>query len=442
MDLLLLTTPPQHAAHNPKAQLNPKRLKVWLEQLPVTNVADTVRHLQIALQAMNEIPVAPGERFKLLELYGAFFENSVSYYDQIRIRSLSIKQAQRSALMQDVLWLYLNLANGYKIIVKEFFDSRTDANRDALYFNSIFRAMESLAHAILYARRVGEPVPDLTFLEFKQLFLLAEQHAVHNQPSKVTSCHDNTCALLLKHVCLFSLSDAQATENDDMLGLFTALEPYAMQCRLLAGELKAQRSGRYWLDLLEDSSLTACELVPEPIISPYLRILDIAPALAEIETTLKQPNASTTITLENEHRLLQSFVASARNSGRPHKAAVWPKTGLCALGHDSASFYLQHPGQAAQTATVEVYGGIEVRSLGDADTPISALFDCDIMSTPITDELIVSIAVQVDMPLQLDDLAALVTVRDGQPSVRAALIKNVEAFENGRTRVHISLLPA
>jgi cyclic-di-GMP-binding protein len=132
MDVLLLTTPPQHTAHNPKAELNPKRLKAWLEQLPVMNVADTVRHLQMALQAINEVPVAPGERFKLMELYGAFFNDSVSYYDQMRVRSLSIKEAQRSALLQDVLWLYLNLANGYKIIVKEFFDAHTNPARDAV----------------------------------------------------------------------------------------------------------------------------------------------------------------------------------------------------------------------------------------------------------------------------------------------------------------------
>jgi len=344
--------------------------------------------------------------------------------------------------MQDVLWLYLNLANGYKIIVKEFFDSHINPARDAMYFNSIFRAMESLSHAILYARRVGETIPGLTFLEFKQLFLLAEQHAVHNQPAKVASRHDNTCALLMKHVSLFSISDTAAAANDDMLALFTVLEPFAAHCMLIAGELKAQRSGRYWLDLLEDGGLTACDQLPQPDASPFLRIFDITPALTEIENSLKLRSASSTIMQENEQRLLQSFVASVRSGGRSRKVSVWPKTGLCALGHDSASFYLQHPGGAAQSATVEVYGGIEVRSLGDADAPVSPLFDCDIMSTPQTDELVVSIAAQVDASIQLDDLAALVTVRDGQPNVRAALIKSVEPFVNGRTRLHISLLPA
>jgi hypothetical protein len=311
-----------------------------------------------------------------------------------------------------------------------------------VYFNSIFRAMESLAHAILYARRVGETVPALTFLEFKQLFLLCEQHAVHNQPAKVTACHDNTCSQLLKHVNLFSLSDPAAAANEDMLALFSVLEPFAAHCMLLAGEIKAQRSGRYWLDMLEDGGLTACEQLSQPNISPFLRIFDITPALAEIETTLKHRNTSGSIMLENERRLLLSFVASVRSGGRLRKVSLWPKKGLCALGHDSASFYLQHPGHAAQSSTVEVYGGIEVRSLGDSDTPISPLFDCDIMPTPQTDELVVSIATQVDASIQLDDLAALVTVRDGQPNVRAALIKIVEPFENGRTRLHISLLPS
>ncbi|VAX03350.1 hypothetical protein MNBD_GAMMA20-197, partial [hydrothermal vent metagenome] len=142
MDFLLLTTPPQHAADNPAVERNAGRLKQWLTELPIMDAVETVRRLHASISPFNELSLPDAERLKLLEVYRQGLEEVFLIYDEQRLKVLSLPASERQRLADDIMGLYLELANGYKILVRNGFDEGDDPARDGFLLQAIYRAME------------------------------------------------------------------------------------------------------------------------------------------------------------------------------------------------------------------------------------------------------------------------------------------------------------
>jgi len=162
--MLLLTAPAQHIAQNPAVECDPRRVKQWLTALPTDDVQATVTQLLNALKPFNELQLDVKPRLKLLEIYHAAFDTILYTYDDLHLRSLSLSHDTRRTLSDDIMWVYLELANGYKSIVKAVYEGNNDTPAQGDMLLSIYRGIELIANALVYAFRDHRTPPPLVYL--------------------------------------------------------------------------------------------------------------------------------------------------------------------------------------------------------------------------------------------------------------------------------------
>lgn len=344
MDILLLTVPAQHASENPSVELNIKHLKQWISKLPVMNVIETVEHLQKAIESFNELQVSDSDRLKLLEVYREAFDEILFFYDNARLHQLSIPAIQKKSLSDDIMWLYLGLASGYKTLVRNGFDAGHNPKRDTSLLLATYRAMELIVHALLYAYRAHETPPPLAYLEINQLYFFAEYHQVLETRIKAVS-RDSvapTIELLFKQFLMIAVADPYRIDGHEIHELYMLLEPFASHCVLSADMKREPGRGRFVFDLMEDATCCFYEEGNEVTATPYSRYLDLAPALKAIEIRLNdhKPTNSDFIQ-EQETRLLKLFAKHFdHQTGRQKERNLANRDVKMALGLSAVSYFL------------------------------------------------------------------------------------------------------
>lgn len=287
--MLLLTTPAQHAATNPAVELDPKRVKQWIDSLPQMNVLETVQRLHEAIEPFNEAGIDDARRGKLLEVYYAAFDEILYFYDHLRLSMLPISPERQRLIAEDITWLYLGLANGYKIVVKNGYDAGINPKHDAGLLLSVYRAMELIVQGLVYAGRSRQTPPPLAYLEINQLYLLAEKHGVLD--ARIKAVKDKagipTIERLYKQFALLAIADpCKLDGGNEAFELFTALEDFAPHSILMKVAQRQAAVGRYWVDLMDDRPPRFCERTDTPAQMDWIRVLDVDPALAAIKSWL------------------------------------------------------------------------------------------------------------------------------------------------------------
>jgi len=357
----------QHAARNVSVLREPKQLRAWLAELPVMDVVETVRRLHGALEPFNELALPEDERLKLLEIYRAAYEDVLYCYDELRLRELPIEPAQRGDLAQDITWLYLGLANGYKIIVRDAHEAGAAIAQDARALLAVYRAMELIVHGLVYAWRCGQPVPPLAHLELHQLYHFAEHHGVADSPIRAIrhESHRPTVHRLYAKYLMLALGGVDDVGGPGILELYTALDRFAAACRIdtpgsRAEPAAALRTG-YRIALLEDA-------LPERMAAysgydEMTRVLDMGPALEAVEHSFAEETAA----VGEERRLLRELArrlalgVERRHLSRP----IDDRPVRLLIGLEAIRHYAGQPERLREALAVEECAGIEVRSTSD-----------------------------------------------------------------------------
>ncbi len=371
MDFLLLTTPPQHAADNPAVERNGGRLKQWLAELPIMDVVETVRRLHAALAPFNELTLPDAERFKLLEVYRQGLEEVFLIYDEQRLKVLSLPAGERQRLADDITGLYLELANGYKILVRNGFDECDDPARDAFLLQVIYRAMELISLALLYARRVDRPAPEPAWVELHQLYAFCEKHDALQKRVKAAR-HESmvpTVERVYTQALLMAVMDTRQLTGAELMEVFLLLEEYASFCAIGREVLDKPRPGCFVIDLMADKpplAIPSGKATKRDWMKP--RMLDILPVRNAIEAWLArhrlEDGAMQTQDLR-PMRVLAGLLGSHWGRRGPRSAAR--RFVKVALGLKALEYFLSDPARLSQACSPEVHGGIEVLSLESED---------------------------------------------------------------------------
>ncbi len=283
MDLFFLTVPPQHAAENTTVKLDTKSLSEWLATLPVEDVTLTVASLRSALEAFNAITLETDERLKLLEVYCEALEEILFSYDEMKISMLQISAEQRRTLRQDIMWLYLELANGYKIIVLHGYTNNIQPAKNAALHISLYRTIELIVQALLYAFRAHETAPPLTYLEINQIYMFAEFYKVADKRIRSNKFNQGmTIERLYKQILLLILSDPYRLDSNELLDIFLFLEEYSDLCEIYEGVQNSAEQGKYNIDLMEDAPPVSTALLKQPQAEGVRRIIDVWPVIQEL----------------------------------------------------------------------------------------------------------------------------------------------------------------
>lgn len=410
--MLLLTTPAQHAADNPAVELNPKRLKKWAAQLPVTNVIETVQLLHHSIQPFNELRLDNADRLKLLEIYHQAFEDILFFYDDLRIRQLPIPAAQRKTLAEDIMWLYLELATGYKIIVKNAQEQGRKPKRDSVLLLAMYRAMELVIHALLYTYRAQQSAPPLSYLEIHQIYLLAEEGKVLT--TKVRSVKSETGGAtidkLYKQFLLLTVANPYKLNGGEIYEFFILLEHFLQHCELEKSVTCKKGQKTFFLDLMDDAPPKSCEFAADMVSSEFTRILDVSGVVGAIKSKMEHSPVNDNGLFGEEEHLLKILAKQLESQhGSLGVSAQANKKVKVALGYQAVCHFLKDEARLrdALDSSAEVHGGIEVRNIDEETEAEFELLPLTLMAEDNNTSVLLAKQSSFPAGLQIGDVFSL-----------------------------------
>ncbi|MFV2054840.1 MAG: hypothetical protein ACC707_00170 [Thiohalomonadales bacterium] len=258
MKKIFLTTPIQDKHQNPAVELNPSNLECTLRGLRSSDMVETVRRLDEALTAFNELRIPAADRLKLLEIYHNAFQKLLQGFDEMRIAQLKVPAQQKQQLSNNIMWLHIKLSHGYKIIVKDYLGSRVKTDQPTYLLLAVFRAMEQTMVSLIYSYRFGFDTPPLTYLDLHQLYAFTEYHALLNKPVKAASGYAKTPTIASYYTLalFFTSIDPRQYESYTLEVLFLALQPFSFKCSVSRSLQSNRASYIYKINLNENKAPT------------------------------------------------------------------------------------------------------------------------------------------------------------------------------------------
>jgi hypothetical protein len=316
MKSIRLTTPAQHEDSNPAVELHPASLERWLKDLPANDIIATIAQLDAALSAFNEITLPAPDRLKLLEIYFAAFHRRLQGYDEMRIAQLKIPAKQKQQLCNDIMWLYVKLSHGYKIIVKDFVDASSNAKPPQYLLPAIFRALELTVISLIHAYRFALEAPPLAYLELHQLYACAEYYDLLDKPVSSASGYAKTptIASFYTLALIFISIDPRQYEPYTLEVLFLALQPFSFRCPIGRSFDLGENAFIYKINLNDNEPPEIAIASELSCVKEGIRYLNIENFLAEITAWLEENKDKNNLLIEHELELFPTVITRLKVS--------------------------------------------------------------------------------------------------------------------------------
>lgn len=311
MKTIRLTTPAQREDENPAVELHPGNLEQWLKQLPANDIIATVAELDQAVSAFNEVLLPAANRLKLLEIYFNAFHSMLQGYDEMRLAQLKVSSREKSRLANEIMWLYIKLSHGYKIIVKDYVGKSNSAKPPQYLLPAVFRSLELTVVSLIYSYRFGLDAPPLTYIEMHQLYAFAEYYELTDKPVKAASGYARTPTIASYYTLamIFVSLDPAHYESYTLEVLFLALQPFTYHCPVT--RTFKPRAGSYIYKISLAENLLPSIMADSEIssISETTRYLDIENFISGIEAWLDENrDNSNTLLIEHEMELFPAVL--------------------------------------------------------------------------------------------------------------------------------------
>lgn len=319
---LILQVPKQQDFENPVVELSPKKVSLWLEQLPLLNLAPTLKELLAALETFNQSAMPEKVRLRLAELYR---DTVIRIFPTINKGS---NAKDWESIRENMGALCLAIADTYKIIVKQLYKEGIKTEKNSVLLISVYRAMEMLSFSLLHSFRTYYPASLLTYLEINQLYFLAEQYHVLETPivyeQNEIGKHD--IGTLYKKLMLLAAIDPFHLNDGLAVSLYKNMDPYAKYCEITPVEINDKklkdRIGCFLIDLESDSPPTPCNKSSSGYLIEIPRLIDTWPMIEQIREKIKEladsrPGSPESAELEMLKQILPlSDLPSIRQSDR------------------------------------------------------------------------------------------------------------------------------
>jgi len=282
---LMLNTPDQHDFVDPSVELDARRLRKLLSGLPVLNLGESLRIVLNVLEPLNEQKLDCRQRLKLLEVYLPTARQLYDTAEPLRLRQLPLSRQQRLAIIDDVERLCSGMANGFKIVIQEWYRGGR-YEKDLARFGQLLRwALLQLGCQLVHSYRFYRPLPPFLFLELNQLYRLARHLGQHEQTG------DDEGALSLAAVyqalSMLALCDPFHLAEGQVDAWYRTLIQYAPQCRIVPGNSwKGVPEGLFFVDFVSDSHPRPCVFLSPPVEGEDPHLLDARRALQDMHKAL------------------------------------------------------------------------------------------------------------------------------------------------------------
>lgn len=322
MKNIQLTIPEQIVNENFEIELNSGRLERAFKEFQLDDMVATVRQLDETITAFNKVKTPETNRLKLLEVYYKAFRNMLQGYDEMRIAQLKISENQRLKLSNDIMWLYIKLSIGYKIIVKDYVDSGIQSKQPDYLLTSTFRAIETMVVSLIYAYRFKLETPPLTYLELHQLYAFAEFHELSVKPIKAENGYAKKPTIFSFYTLalIFISIEPRQYEPYMLEVLLLALQPFSFNCRISPTFTPSDNSFIYKINLNENQR--PAFIVDNELdgVNEWTRYLDIENFIAEINVWISNnEDSKNTMFIEHELELFPIVITRLKVSQNKSK---------------------------------------------------------------------------------------------------------------------------
>ncbi len=231
----LLTVPDQKLTALSFCEATARGIEAWTKGLPMANVGETAKRLYHAVSELNQLIIAPGTRFQMLEtirppIYFVCQELAKHFLNQGVV--LPEKQRKIANLAQA---LQLHLANGYKVVLLDGLgQGQADKIRKVLPI-ACHRAISDLAQTVLRSAQLYCNSPPQVWLDIHQIHALAEQQRFMTVEVTDDQCrHIRTTSIgeAYKRVLLLGCSKPNKLRQADVAHLYEAFEGWARHVQI------------------------------------------------------------------------------------------------------------------------------------------------------------------------------------------------------------------
>lgn len=232
-----MSQPAVRIAHSnlrdPKSETDPKKLKLWLESLPMMRPDVSIAVMLEAVRELNGRNMPPRRALPLLALHR---ERAVALYfsaGSVTFQKQGNSQARTEA-NKALAELLLELEVGFNRLVRGA-ASRAWNSTDP-WTNATFAAMQLAVYSVLHSYRSSIPLVPGVYREINWLYRVAETQGVLATPisapleTKVIGRH--SIRRLFQSLAIFHLSDPFAYGEGDVLAGYDVAYHYAESCRI------------------------------------------------------------------------------------------------------------------------------------------------------------------------------------------------------------------
>ncbi len=239
MRISVLPLPERSAPTATSFDTRPTSVKSWVDSLPMASVKESARKVYEALKEVNQLDIAPKQRFGLLEqmrqpvghisgelerrYVGASFPLPMVQY---RIASLNQK-------FQEVM------ATGYKLVLAGLLEPAPSLLKRLverpMICTAVHRALRYMGQILLRSYQIYGPYPENTWREIHHLFQFAsslgcvDRRIRDDQYTQVTK---TTAEEAYKQILLFALASPYRLRPGESTVVYRALEAWSSYCRL------------------------------------------------------------------------------------------------------------------------------------------------------------------------------------------------------------------
>jgi len=311
MKTIRLTTPPQSENQNDSVELDAGNLERWLKSLRGGDIIETVARLDEAISGFNEVIVPADNRLKLLEIYFTAFHHNLQGYDEMRLAQLKVSTKQKHELASDIMWLYIKLSHGYKIIVKDHVGTPNSSKPPQYLLLAVFRAMELTMISLIYSCRFGLSAPPLTYIEMHQLYEFAEYYELSEKSVKAASGYAKTPTIASYYALamIFINIDPAQYESYTLEVLFLALQPFTFGCPITRATENSADSYIFRIKLYENQIPVVVADEDTTRAKDKIRYLNIGKFLDKLQRWIDDnKNNSDTLLIEHELELFPGVI--------------------------------------------------------------------------------------------------------------------------------------
>jgi len=340
---IYIRAPEQVDFRNPEVVLNPRELHPWLEDLPPLRPLLTIRKILESIEILNTQKTTAKIRLQLLQLYRHHALAMFPSLETDSLKRLSIKELDRSTVQDQSIRLYLAIADGYKIVLRDALREGKIQQPDD-FLMALYHAMEMLSLVLVSSFRYYRNVPANTFNDLHQLYLLVEHQNTQQMDVSISEpglANEKLGFLYLQIIALSALNPFKLPQGF-ATRLYQELRRLSQHCTLSRQVPKSGSAETFIVDLGKDDAPLATHKESSDKKHDLPRLLDLGPMIKKVRAELTTLDHEAGAADKNDRKALLEKLVPPSIEEQTRKAERAPTVRNCKVtfGIDAVYHFL------------------------------------------------------------------------------------------------------